>query len=45
MIKDHLHPPSSNTITLMCGPPPMINYACIPNLENLGYIADLRFSY
>lgn len=45
MIKDHLEPPSKDTIVLMCGPPPMINYACIPNLEALGYDADMRFAY
>ncbi len=21
----------------MCGPPPMINFACIPNLKKIGY--------
>lgn len=45
MIKEHLYPPSPKTITLMCGPPPMINYACLPNLDSLGYTSDLRFSY
>lgn len=45
MIKDHLEPTSEDTITLMCGPPPMINYACIPNLEALGYPEKLRFAY
>lgn len=24
MIKEHLYPPSADTITLMCGPPPMV---------------------
>ncbi len=45
MIKDNLYPPSDDTLTLMCGPPPMINYACQPNLEKLGYSAELRFAY
>lgn len=45
MIKDHLYAPDSDTITLMCGPPPMINYACVPNLEALGYGAEQRFAY
>ena len=30
---------------LMCGPPPMINFACIPNLDKLGYSQHQRFSY
>lgn len=45
MISDHMHPPSPDTIVLMCGPPPMINFACIPNLDKLGYDPKLRFSY
>lgn len=45
MIKDHMFPPSPDTIVLMCGPPPMINFACHPNLEKLGYDSKLRFAY
>jgi len=39
MIKTHLPGPLPNqqTIILMCGPPPMVNYACIPNLEKIGF--------
>ncbi|XP_033645829.1 NADH-cytochrome b5 reductase 3-like isoform X2 [Asterias rubens] len=45
MLRDHMPPPSSDTLVLMCGPPPMINYACLPNLEKLGYTPEMRFSY
>nr|AEE62055.1 unknown [Dendroctonus ponderosae] len=45
MIKDHLFAPSKDNIVLMCGPPPMINYACTPSLEKLNYDKDLCFSY
>eukprot|EP00088_Acartia_fossae_P009018 TRINITY_DN14350_c0_g1_i1.p1 TRINITY_DN14350_c0_g1~~TRINITY_DN14350_c0_g1_i1.p1 ORF type:complete len:304 (-),score=60.45 TRINITY_DN14350_c0_g1_i1:291-1202(-) len=45
MIEKALYPPSADNLVLMCGPPPMINFACIPNLEKLGYSADMRFSY
>ncbi|KAK9717472.1 Oxidoreductase NAD-binding domain [Popillia japonica] len=45
MLQKHLFPPSPDTIVLMCGPPPMINYACIPNLDKLGYNKDLYFAY
>ncbi|GAB1859790.1 NADH-cytochrome b5 reductase 2 [Camponotus japonicus] len=45
MIKKHMFPPSSDTIVLMCGPPPMINFACTPNLDKLGYDNKLRFAY
>jgi len=41
----HLFPPADDTITLMCGPPPMINFACQPNLDKLGYSANSRFAY
>ncbi|XP_055316933.1 NADH-cytochrome b5 reductase 2 isoform X2 [Sitodiplosis mosellana] len=45
MIRDNLYPPSEDTVVLMCGPPPMINYACQPNLDTLEYNPDLRFAY
>lgn len=45
MISEYLYPPSPDTLVLMCGPPPMINFACKPNLEKLGYDAKLCFSY
>ncbi|XP_063237218.1 NADH-cytochrome b5 reductase 3 isoform X2 [Bacillus rossius redtenbacheri] len=45
MIQEHLFPPSPETLVLMCGPPPMVNYACIPNLDKLNYDPKLRFAY
>uniref|UniRef100_A0A7N4PIB8 cytochrome-b5 reductase n=1 Tax=Sarcophilus harrisii TaxID=9305 RepID=A0A7N4PIB8_SARHA len=45
MIKDHLPPPGDDTLILMCGPPPMIQFACQPNLEKLGYAQDKTFAY
>ncbi|NXK02106.1 NB5R3 reductase, partial [Herpetotheres cachinnans] len=45
MMKDHLPPPQNDVLILMCGPPPMIQYACIPNLDKLGYTKDMRFSF
>lgn len=45
MIKKHMFPPSPDTIVLMCGPPPMINFACTPNLDKVGYDTKLRFAY
>ena len=35
MIKEHLFEPSDDNLILMCGPPPMINFACVPNLGKL----------
>ena len=29
------------TITLLCGPPPMLQYACHPNLEKMGFKKDV----
>lgn len=45
IIRDHLFAASDDTITLMCGPPPMINFACQPNLEKLGHSKDLILAY
>lgn len=45
MIEKALFPPSSDNLVLLCGPPPMINFACIPNLDKLGYSQSMRFSY
>lgn len=45
MISKHFPPPNNDTIILMCGPPPMIKHACIPNLDKLGYSAEHRFAY
>lgn len=45
MIQEHLFAPSDNTITLMCGPPPMINFCCLPILDKLGYSKEMNFVY
>ncbi|XP_022913199.1 NADH-cytochrome b5 reductase 2 isoform X2 [Onthophagus taurus] len=45
MLKEHIFPPGKDSLVLMCGPPPMVNYACIPNLDKLGYDKDLYFAY
>lgn len=37
MIKECLPPPGGDTLVLMCGPPPMIEFACKKNLETLSY--------
>lgn len=45
MIAEHLFPPSDDTLVLMCGPPPMIKFACQPSLDKLGYNPEMRFAY
>ena len=37
MISRHLPPPADDTLVLMCGPPPMVEFACKRNLDALGY--------
>ncbi|XP_042137448.1 NADH-cytochrome b5 reductase 2 isoform X1 [Peromyscus maniculatus bairdii] len=45
MIKKHLPPPGEATLILVCGPPPMIQEAVHPSLEQLGYTKDMIFTY
>ncbi|CAG2166948.1 unnamed protein product [Oppiella nova] len=45
MIREHLPAPADDTCILMCGPPPMINFACNPNLDKLGHPNNKRFVY
>jgi cytochrome-b5 reductase len=50
MIQNHVLPTSTNndystTQVLMCGPPPMLKFACIPALTELGITEDHRFSF
>lgn len=37
MVREHLPAPGEDTVILMCGPPPMIKFACRPNLEKVGH--------
>ncbi|KAI6213865.1 NADH-cytochrome b5 reductase 3 isoform X1 [Aphelenchoides besseyi] len=45
MIREHLPPPDDKSAILMCGPPPMINFACMPNLDKLQYTLSNRFIF
>lgn len=45
MIREHLPPPSDDTLVLMCGPPPMIQFACNPNLDKVGHSESRRFTF
>ncbi|XP_007893601.1 NADH-cytochrome b5 reductase 3 [Callorhinchus milii] len=45
MISNHLPPPGDDVLILMCGPPPMIQFACNQNLDKLGYSPNIRFLY
>lgn len=45
MIKAHMPPPKPGTLILMCGPPPMIQYACKANLDKLGYTKAQQLTF
>lgn len=45
IIKQHLPPPSADTLISLCGPPPMIQFACNPALDSLGYKQEHRFVF
>lgn len=45
MIKERLFAPADDSVVLMCGPPPMINFACIPNLDKLVYDPAHRLAF
>jgi len=45
MIQDHLPGPGNDSVILMCGPPPMIQFACNPSLDKLGYPPKQRFAF
>ena len=45
MIKSSLPPPGDDTVVLMCGPPPMIKFACKANLDKLGYTKSSQVEF
>jgi cytochrome-b5 reductase len=45
MLRDCLPTPNRETVTLICGPPPMVKFACLPNLQKLGHEEDRIFVY
>uniref|UniRef100_A0A8R1DHG7 NADH-cytochrome b5 reductase n=1 Tax=Caenorhabditis japonica TaxID=281687 RepID=A0A8R1DHG7_CAEJA len=45
MIKENLYPSGPDSAVLMCGPPPMINFACTPNLDKLDYDPSNRLLF
>jgi cytochrome-b5 reductase len=45
MVEKHMPKASADSCVLMCGPLPMINFACKPNLEKAGYTEDQLFAF
>ena len=40
MVRDHLPAGGSSTYIFCCGPPPMIEFACKPNLAKVGHAPE-----
>jgi len=45
MISERLPAPGADTLMLMCGPPPMIKFACKANLDALGYAKERQLAF
>eukprot|EP00741_Cyanophora_paradoxa_P003997 tig00000743_g3883.t1 len=45
MIREHLPGPAEEALVFMCGPPPMLQGACIPALQRRGFRADQYFCF
>ncbi len=45
MLCEHLPSQGASSVVGMCGPKPMIDYACVPNLKKLGYQPSDYFSF
>ena len=45
MVEQHMPVPGDETVILMCGPLPMINFACKPNLEKRGFREEQMFAF
>jgi len=45
MIESHMPLPSDDSMVLICGPPPMVKFACMPNLEKAGHKESRIFVY
>merc|ERR1719230_38157 len=45
MIAEQLPAAGSDTLVLMCGPPPMVKFACQQNLDKLGFAKDTQVCF
>jgi len=45
MISEHLPQPGDDTLMLMCGPPPMVKFACQQNLDKLGHAKERQVAF
>jgi nitrate reductase (NAD(P)H) len=40
MVRERLFPAAPDAAAFLCGPPPMIKFACLPNLEAVGFAPE-----
>ncbi|CAH8540767.1 unnamed protein product [Heterobilharzia americana] len=45
MLQEHIYPPNEETLTLICGPPPMVELACLPSLSKLNYPRNMIYVF
>ncbi|CAF1272606.1 unnamed protein product [Rotaria sp. Silwood1] len=45
MLKEHMPPPADDVLICICGPPPMIKFACLSILDKLGYQQYMTFCF
>ncbi|VDL94993.1 unnamed protein product, partial [Schistocephalus solidus] len=45
MMEEHIFPAGPDSFALICGPPPMLQSACIPNLKAIGYTPDMYYAF
>lgn len=45
MIAEHIFPPGDDSLVLLCGPVPMLEFACYPILAKLNYQRERIFTY
>lgn len=45
MLRLALWPAAADAQVLMCGPPPMLKFACVPNLLKMGYSEEQLISF
>jgi len=45
MCREHLPPPAADTMLFVCGPPPMIKFACEPAFKELGFQESQWFAF
>eukprot|EP00166_Cyanidium_caldarium_P000953 ctg_1425.g442 len=45
MVREHMPPPGDDALVGLCGPPPMLEKACKPSLDKLGFSENQYFEF